>query len=399
MYVLKGLHKHFHHDGRVEIALVSERNYFLFTPLLHEVATGGVNPEHIVEPIRKILGCCLSGLWLGKAEIIRLRERRVEVAGRVLDYDYLILATGAQTNFYGIPGASEHSFPLKSLEEAVRFKNHCIAQIERAAHTTDRAQRKRMLCFVVAGGGPTGVELAAELKEFLTDTFSRYYPPDVIEDVSVTLIQKGSELLQQFDPRLRKKSIEVLRRKGITVMTDTEIAEVGPSHITLHPGGVLETETVAWVAGVKPAEIAFDEPISRSADGRLMVNEYLQLEGHPEIFVLGDAAASRREDSASYLPALAQVAVSEARSVSANIKRLVEGARPEPFRYRHKGDLVSLGQWMAIGEIARFAFWGHVAWLLWRTVYLSKLISWRKKVKVAVDWTINFFSPRDMSQL
>src|SRR3989344_3104052 len=448
VYALKNLHKFFHNDKKIELALVGEKNYFLFTPLLHEVATGGINPGNIIEPIRKVLGCCLDKFYLGKAEIINFDSHTVQVENALISYDYLVLAPGAETNFYNIPGAEEYSFPLKSIADAIKIKNRCIMVMERASHVENRIKRKNMLRFVVVGGGPTGVELAAELEELIKETFSSYYPEEIMEDTSIVLIQKSPELVPAFGEKIRKKSLEILRKKGIEVMLtrtvrseeimeDTSIVliqkspelvpafgekirkksleilrkkgievmltrtvkEVGLSYVVINENIKIFTETVIWVAGVKPAELKFNQPAKQSSDGRLVVNEYLQLENHKEVFAIGDAAAFRDANKNIFLPALAQVAEKEAKAVAKNIQLLINNKIPEKFLYRNSGNLMSLGQWMAVGEIFNFTFSGHTTWWFWRTVYLFKLISWRKKVRVAADWTMNLFSPRDISQL
>lgn len=398
VYSLKNLHKIFCNDSGVSISLIAEKNYFLFTPLLHEVATGSINPENIVEPIRKVLGCCLDSFHLGRADKISLERRTVETAGKEISYDYLILAPGAQTNFYGIPGAEKYSFALKSLQDAIKIKNQCIRQMELALHIKDRAERKKKLAFVIVGGGSTGVEMTAELEEFIKETFSHYYPAEVIEDVSVTLIQKGPELMPQFGQKLRDKSLNVLQKKGVSVLLNTEVKEVSPSQISLSHGKNIDTETVIWVAGIKPADLQFEKTIPRSASGQIIVNEYLQLTDHREVFVIGDVAFAKSMSGNTPLPALAQVATKQAAAVAKNIKLLIKNRELKPFTYRSSGTLISLGQWMAAGQIFNFTFSGHIAWFIWRTVYLFKLISWEKKVKVAIDWTTNLFLPRDISE-
>ncbi|MBI5139676.1 NAD(P)/FAD-dependent oxidoreductase [Candidatus Nomurabacteria bacterium] len=399
VYTLKNLHKTFCGNRKVKIYLVSEKNYFLFTPLLHEVATGAINPENIVEPIRKVLGCCLAKFYLGKVKKIHLADKAIEVGEDKIPYDYLVLAPGAETNFYNIPGAEKYSFPLKSLEHAVKIKNHSILQIEKATHIKDRTERKKKLAFVVVGGGATGVEFATELEEFIKETFVHYYPREVIEDVSITLVQKNKDLLPQFDPKLRQKSLEVIKKKGVSVLLDTKVEEVKESEIILNNGSKIDTETVIWVAGIKPVGIEFDKTVEKSADGKIMVNEFLQMEESPEIFVVGDNAKIIYKDKNVSPPALAQVVIKQASVVASNIKLSIENKTLSPFIYKSSGSLVSLGQWMAIGEVAHFIFSGKTTWWLWRTVYLFKLLSWKKKVKVAIDWTINIFLPRDISQI
>ncbi|MEI6659797.1 MAG: FAD-dependent oxidoreductase, partial [bacterium] len=209
IYALKSMHKLFHNNPRVHVTLVGDNNFFLFTPLLHEVATGGISPENIIEPIHKALGCCLDNFHIGRAESVNLKDKTVKLGDTVLTYDYIVLAPGATTNFFNTPGAEKYSMPLKTLEQAIAIKNRCITQIEKASYLTDREARKKMLTFVIVGGGPTGVELAGELAEFVKDTFAKYFPADLIEDITIILMQKGGELVMQFEPELRKKSLEV----------------------------------------------------------------------------------------------------------------------------------------------------------------------------------------------
>lgn len=398
VYALKNLYKSFKNSKNVEFSMIGEKNYFLFTPLLHEVATGGINPLNIVEPIRRVLGCCLHKFYLGKAEKINTKDKTVKVKDDLIPYDYLVLAPGAETNFYDTMGAEKYAFPLKSITDAVKIKNHCIGQMERASHLDDKSVREKMLHFVVVGGGPTGIEIAAELEELVRETFSHYYPKEVVEDVSIVLIQKGAELVPQFNPKTRQKSLKVLQKKGIEIILSSSVQEVASSYVITENKTKIYTETVIWVAGIKPVQIKFDKEITQSSDGRLVVNKYLQLEKHPEIFVIGDAASFKQRDN-SILPALAQVAEKESSITARNIYNLVNNKKPEEFFYHSSGFLMSIGQWMAVGEIANFTFSGRLAWWFWRTVYLSKLISFRKKMRVAVDWTMNLFSPRNISQL
>ncbi|MFZ3011988.1 MAG: NAD(P)/FAD-dependent oxidoreductase [Minisyncoccia bacterium] len=398
IYTLRNLHKLFHHNKDISLCLIGEKNYFLFTPLLHEVATGGINPENIVEPLRKILGCCLDKLYLGKAEKINIKEKTVSAGAHIIPYDYLVIAPGAETNFHDALNAEKYSLTLKSIEDAVRIKNEIIRKIECASHTEDTLEQTKKLSFVVVGGGPTGVELSAEMQEFITENFSDYYKNKLLtKDASVTLVQRGSELLPQFNKKIREQSLKILEKKGVRVLLGKGVREISDSFVLLDNGEKIETTTVIWTAGVKPTEIEFDQVVWRSKDRRLLVNEYLGLKEHQDIFALGDNAAFK--DGESFLPPSAQVAEQQARIVAKNIYLSITNKNLEPFVYKHKGKMVSLGKWMAMGEISDFVFGGRITWWVWRTLYLSKLISLRKKVKVALDWTINIFSPRDISEL
>ena len=396
IYTLKGLHRLFHNDPRIHVTLVGDNNFFLFTPLLHEVATGGISPENIIEPIHKALSFCLDNFHVGRAQRVSVKEKTVTVGDTVLLYDYLVLAPGAETNFFNTPGAEEYAMPLKSLEHAIAIKNKCISQIEQASYVTDREARRKMLTFVIVGGGPTGVELAGELAEFISDTFSKYFTLDLIEDIRIILMQKGSELVMQFDPKLRAKSLEILQKKGVHVMLNAAVTEVGESFIKVENQDMIYADTIIWVAGVRPVDIPFDVQIPKSPDGRIVTTSELHLEEYADIFVIGDLAAV--SDGAHLLPQLAQVAVQQGRCVAENIKRSIEEKNLGAFTYKNSGNLMSLGQWMAVGQIKNFTFSGRIAWWIWRTVYISKLISWQKKLGVAFDWTIDVFSPRDISK-
>ncbi len=401
VYALKYLHKLFHKRSNIhqaEITLIGEKNYFLFTPLLHEVATGSINPENIIEPIRKVFDCRLDNFFLGKVERVDLEGHTVNVDHSVLSYDYLVLAPGAETNFYNIPGAKEYSMPLKSLEDAIRIKNQCIMQMEKAAHTENLVERKKNLTFVIVGGGPTGVELATELVEFIQENFSRYHFREVTDDASVILIQNAPELVPQFGIKMQRESLRKLQEKGIKVMLETAVKEVTPSGVVLNNDMRISATNVIWVAGVKPVGITFDENIERNKGGQIIVSDHLSLPGHEEVFVIGDSAAFKDNGSNQKLPALAQAAQKEAWAVAKNIERAFHNKKQKPFFYRHSGNLMSLGQWMAVGEIWHVTFSGRIAWSLWRTVYLCKLISFRKKIRVAFDWIVNIFTPRDISQ-
>jgi NADH dehydrogenase len=399
IYALKNLHKFLKGVKNVELSLIGEKNYFLFTPLLHEVATGGINPINIIEPIREVLGCYLSNFYLGKAEQINLKEKTVLVNDILVPYDYLVIAPGSETNFFNTKGADKYALTLKSIDDALKIKRQCITQMERASRMKKSPERKNMLRFVVVGGGPTGVELVAEMEELFKETFSHYYKDEIIKDVSIVLIQRGSELVPQFGTKIRHKSLQALQKKGVEVMLNSAVKEIGSSYVVINDDTKIYTDTVIWVAGIKPSLLKFVGKVEQSLDGKLIVNEYLQLEGYKEVFAIGDIAQFKDPETHSVLPALAQVAGKEATAVGKNIKLLMDGHSPEKFSYHNSGNLMSLGHWMAVGEIANFSFSGGLAWWFWRTVYLLKLISFRKKVRVAIDWTINIFSPRDISRL
>ncbi|MBI2050419.1 MAG: NAD(P)/FAD-dependent oxidoreductase [Parcubacteria group bacterium] len=381
VYVHKRLQSAFRKDRDISMTVINERDCFLFTPLLHEVATGGQRQENIIEPLYRALG---SGTLFRITRATRVDPARgiVATAGGDIPYDYLALATGSRANFFGIPGAQEHCFALKSLEDAVRLKNF----------VTDSAKRPGALGFVVVGGGATGVELSAELVEFTRNALRR-------KDTAVTLVELGTDLIPQFGSRLRKEALKVLRKKGIDVRLGTGVASVSADSAALTNGERIPANAVIWTAGVSPNAIPFAGNVALAKNGAYAVNEYLQLANYKNIFALGDVASFTNPGEIKPVPQHAQTAVAEATCVAENIIRSIKKQPLKAFRYHHTGDLVSLGRWRAVGEIAGIALSGRFAWWLWRTVYLGKLLTWRKRVAVAIDWTIQLFMRRDTGKL
>lgn len=400
VYTLRALTKLFAGDPQVEITLISERNYFTFNPLLTEVATGNVSPENAVIPLRPMLRACQDRLLVAGVKSVALNKREVKTSVGTVSYDYLVLATGAETEFFNITGAEDHSFTLKSLHDALILKNHFLECFEKALLTKKPEEREALLHFVVVGGGPTGLELITEMADFLRDTFRLYYPPELVNLATFTLVERGKEVLSKLSIPLREAGLRALNHKGVKVRFNTAIVEVGKDVIKTATGELIPTHTVVWTAGIKPRLPAFDEamPPKASEDGRLVANHWLQLDGFDEVFVIGDIASVT--DIASphdHLPALAQVATKEAVAVAKNIKRLYRREPLKLFRYRSAGTLISAGEWWALGEIGGFFFEGRLAWLLWRFVYWSKLPSKVKKLQVALDWLIDCGLPRDLS--
>ncbi|MBI2482460.1 MAG: NAD(P)/FAD-dependent oxidoreductase [Candidatus Vogelbacteria bacterium] len=400
VYTFRKLTKLFASDGTVELTLISERNYFTFTPLLPEVATGNVSPENAVVSLRPMIRPGHDRLLVAAVKSVNLNKQELKTTVGTVTYDYLVLASGAEADFFNIPGAETYSYTLKSLHDALLFKNHCLECFEKALLTKKLDEQKALLHFVVVGGGPTGVELVTEMTDFLRDTFRHYYPPEIVDLVTFTLIERGAEVLSKLPPSLRVAGLRALKHKEVSVRFNTVVAEVTKDFIKTTKGEILPTHTVAWTAGIKPHLPLFESmvPPKTAEDGRLMVNSWLQLEGYEKVFVVGDIALV--VDLASphdHLPALAQVATKEAVAVAKNIKRLYDHRPLKLFRYYQTGTLVSAGEWWALGEIGGVFFEGRLAWLLWRAVYWWKLPSAVKKLQVLLDWIIDLGLPRDLS--
>lgn len=381
------------------ITVVNKNNYFLFTPMLHEVATGGLNTHHITEPIRQITRGCLTEFIQAEVEKIDLKKKQVETTKGKIKYDYLVIGLGSEPNYRGITGAKENSLQLHDLQDAWKIRGYFIDVFEHAATIKGPEKRKAYLTFAVVGGGATGVELVAEAAELFFDAYEKYYRNTYpTNDATLYLINRGSDILSQFPKHLRKKSADILIKNGVKIIFNASVKKISEHHVTLSNGEKIHVEHTVWAGGVKPVEIQFGRTIEKDKSGRLVVDKHLRLKGQYNVFALGDIASFSNNLSRP-LPMLAQVAVQQADVVAQNIVRTVQREPLIKFSYKDRGSLVSIGQWNAVGKIGPFHLSGKFAWWLWRTIYLSKLASWKNRIKVAIDWTINLFYPRDITKI
>ena len=395
--------------SKVDVTIINQTNYFLFTPLLHEVATGGLAHHQVVESIRSIT--YKKGATLHMAEIVKVdtANKQVQTSVGVVSYDILVIATGASTAFYNIPGSAENSLVLKNLHDAIKMRNRFISAFEQAVETKDLAERKRLLTFVLVGGGATGVELAAEMTELFYDTFKKFFCGQISRDeIKVHLVAGGPELVGNFHKEIREQAKKILINNGVNIVFNLRVKEVDDDGVTLSDGSRLDSEHVLWLAGVKPNVPASDVPFATDKNGRIIVDRNLRMvssNGISNIYALGDVASFADEN----LPMHAQMAIQAAPVAAENIVRQIRseffgckpgraGQRYRVFKYKPVGDLMSLGQWQAVGYFLDTLWTGPLAWFIWRAVYLFKFASWPKRIKIAVDWTIDAFYPRDITK-
>lgn len=400
IYVAGGLRK-LANKNVAEITLLSPQNYFLFTPLLHEVATGGLSPLSVAEPIREIFHKDKIKFVQSNAEKVYLKKQVVIAGGQELSYDILILSTGAITDFYNISGAEKYSLTLKTLADSVKIRSRIIDNFEKAALTSDQELRRELLTFVVVGGGATGVELAGEVAEFVFGILSFYYRYTFCryQDIRVVLVSASEQILGVFPNHMRIWAEEALVKNGVEVMNKTSAKEVTQHGIFLQNEQEIKSRAVIWTAGVKPQLPEIKGEIELDNSGRILVDEYLKVRNTNNVFAMGDSAAFRETDESKPLPMFAQVAVRQSETVVKNVEALIQGKTLKLFSYRSPGLLVSIGQWRAVGTVFGLGIQGRFAWWLWRTVYLFKFVSWRKKFRIAFEWTVNLFYPRDITKL
>ncbi len=379
----------------VDVVLVDRNNYHLFLPLLWQVASAELAPEEIAYPIRSVLRRQRNARFaLLDVTEIDLAGRRVLGAGHDLAYDYLVLATGSAPHFYGIPGAARHARPIKTLSEAVALRSQILRCFERADLEQDEKARRRLLTFAIVGGGPTGVEFASSLKELADSLLARDMPGLRRDEVRIVLLEAQGRLLPGFPERLATFAARHLAQVGIELRLGAAVAEVTPESVTLQDGTAIDTETVAWTAGVQGDPAAESWGLKVVRGGRVPLLPSLQLAEHPEVYVAGDLAY--HEQGGSPLPMVWAVAAQQGQAVARNIALQAAGQEPRPFRYRDPGMLAVLGRGVGVARLWGRSITGPIAWLVWAWVHWTTPPSWRNRLVVAIDWLWDLVGKRTM---
>lgn len=375
----------------VRITILDRHNYHLFQPLLYQVAIAGLVPSQIAYPLRTIFRRQKNvNLQMTEVSSIDFTSRYVKANGSVIAYDYLILAVGGQTNFFGMQEVEQHGFQLKDVESAVKTRNHLLRMFEEASREVDAERRKALLTFVVVGGGPTGVETAGALAELITHVMAKDYPYMDLRDVRVLLIEAASSLMMAYPGALRKATYDLLRSKKVEILFDAKLTHYNGLQVTLGDGRTIDTHTLIWTAGVRSAEITDRLGVPQAAGRRIRVEPTLQLPGHPEVFIIGDAAYLEDEHGQP-LPMLATVAQQEARAAARNIQNILQGKTPVPFRYKDPGLLATIGRNAAVARIWGLSFSGFIAWVIWVGLHIFRIIGFRNRLLVMINWAWDYF--------
>lgn len=382
-----------------DVLIIDRNNAHAFLPLLYQVATSAVESEHIAAPVRGIIrnmGPKAANLDFCMAEVrgVDFDQRLVLAEGQdgislELPYDYLLLVPGSVTNTFGTPGVDEHAFSLKNLEEAVRLRNHILRSFEAAAWTEDVEQRQHKLCFVVVGGGPTGVELAGAMAELMAGALRRDFPRLGLASPCVTLLEAGDGLLPGFPEKLRAYARKKLTALGVDVRVGAAVERVTHEGAFLKDGSTVQASTVVWTAGVKGEPVAARLGLAVAPNGQALARPTLQAKDRPEVFLAGDIC--RAEHAGRPLPMFAPPAIQEGRHAARGILRLLGGQEPQAFRYFDKGMMATIGKKAAVVRLGRFSFRGLPAWLLWLAVHLTYLIGFRNRLFVLANWAVDYF--------
>ncbi|HEX9704953.1 MAG TPA: NAD(P)/FAD-dependent oxidoreductase [Gemmatimonadales bacterium] len=375
----------------VDVVLVDRHNYHLFQPLLYQVATAGLEPEQIARPIRAILRRQRNFEYrLSEVTGVNLPKRRLETSSGPLAYDYLILAIGGETNFFGLTGIERHGFGLKDVPDALRIRHAVLRNFEEAMLESDAQRRRAYLTFVVVGGGPTGVEMAGSLAELIRLVLARDYPRLNLNDTRVLLLEAGDRLLTAMPARLGAAAADKLWRKHVEVRFGASVADFDGEQVRLQSGEVVPAWTLIWAAGVQAAAVGVGlDKLQTGRLRRIVVEPTLQVPGHPEVFVIGDAAYL--EHNGQPLPMMAPVAIQQARIAAANVGHLLAGRPLALFRYRDPGSLATIGRNAAVAYVGRIQVKGFVAWVVWLVIHLIQLIGFRNKLVVLLSWAWDYF--------
>ncbi len=395
LYTALHLEKNLARSPDIEITLVNRENFFLFTPMLHEVAASDLDFTHIVNPVRKLLH--RVQFFHGDIKSIDLMVAHSDDNhGHELSYDYLVLALGSVTNFYNLPGLAENALTMKSLSDAIRLRNHLIKNLEEADFECCGTRRGRLLTVVVAGGGFAGVETIAAINDFIREALG-FYPRLKEAELRIVLIEATGAILPELGPNLGIYARRKLADRGVEFLMNTAVKSVLNREVTLSDGTAIETNTLLWTAGVSPNPL-LDMLNCGKERGRLITNEFLEVNGNPGVWALGDCAAVPDPATGKACPPTAQHALRQGKVAAHNIFAAIRGGRRKRFEFKTIGALASIGRRTGVARIMGVNFSGFIAWWMWRTIYLSKLPRFEKKVRVALDWTLDLLFSKDLVQ-
>lgn len=398
LYTALALDRHL--PPEADVTLIDRQNFFLFTPFLTEVAGSSIDTRHIVNPIRRMVrrvqfaeATVESIDFEGRA----VRTRLPDQVERVFPYDHLVLALGGITTYFGMEGVARYAWSLKTLGDAIALRNHLIAMLEQADVMPAEA-RGALLTLVVAGGGLTGIEAAGDLNDLVREA-AQLYRSIRPEEIRVVVVEGGPRLAAELSPRLGVFARKALEQQGVEVRLDTLVREVGETQCHLANGEVIATRTVVWTAGAAPNPLSAALPLPHDARGRILVDPNLQVRGHEHLWALGDAAAVPDILSGGIFSPTAQNAIRQGAHLAANLLAVCTGRPVTPFRYRMIGQLAALGHRKGVGTIGPIKLSGFAAWFVWRTYYLYRLPRFEKRLRVALDWTLDLIFGRDIVQL
>lgn len=399
VYTTLYLEKALKNEPRVNITLTSNDNFFMFTPLLHEVAVGRVETRHIAYPIRQLRGKKKFRFILATVESIDLAGRTVGTNHGTVCYDYLVLSLGSTTDTSALPEGGQRVLTLKDLHDGITVRNHIIRKFENADAEPDPRRHPQLLTFVVAGGGYTGVQMAAEISDFVWGTLIRHYPRIARDSVRVLLVQESSKILGEMDPGLSAIAVKVIKQRGVEIRFNSRITQVGETFVKVNDTEIVPTSTIIWSAGVRANKLVSELPVARDEIGRVIVDRYLELPGFPGVYAIGDNAHFQEPLTGEILPPRAHIAVRQAKRAAGNIVAAIRGEPQKAYRYKYMGEIVSLGSGSAVARIYFLRLHGFIARVIWLIAYLSIMKGYYNRTRVWLDWFLALIFGRDTTLL
>ncbi|MFL6360099.1 MAG: NAD(P)/FAD-dependent oxidoreductase [Nitrososphaeraceae archaeon] len=410
---LKRLQRKFRKKSNIDITLVSRDNFLLFTPMLHEVSSGMIEIRHIATPIRTF--CKKANFYEANVQSIDLQNKKVVITHEIgkqseptaynqqlLEYDYLIIALGSETNFFGMEDIERYSFTMKTIDDAIVLRNHVISMLEQASVEQENSDlRKSLLTFVVVGGGFGGVETVGELNDFVKETVRQFYKNIFMTDIKIILVNSHDKILPEVGEELGDFALQKLKENGVQFIMNTHVKGATASTAKLDNGTVIATYTLIWTAGVHPSKVVANLPCDHDKHHRIISNNYLELSGYEgEVYALGDCASIIDPHTGKPYPPTAQHAIRQGKVAAKNIISSIEGKRKKQrFDYNTKGMMAEIGKRAGVAELFGFKIHGFFAWWLWRTFYLANLPTIEKKLKVMGDWTMDLVFKADVSMI
>ncbi len=379
-------------DKEAQVVLLDKHNYHNFQPLLYQVSTGGLEPDSIAYPIRKVLQG-YPNFYFRLANVVEIDTVKKKVFTNIgeINYDYLIVATGSQTNFFGNKGIESMGMAMKTIPQSLNLRSLILENFEQALLTDDLHARDALMNFVIVGGGPTGVELAGALAEIKKGILPKDYPDLDTRRAQINLIQAGDRLLPAMSEVASRKAERFLEGLGVNVWKNIRVSDYDGLHVTTDTDVSFDAATLVWAAGVSAVSIkGLDAKEFMCRGNRLKVNQFHQVEGFKEIFAIGDVAQMESEDFPNGHPMMAQPAIQQGRSLGDNLVRLLDEKPMKPFVYRDKGSMATVGRNKAVVDLPKFKFQGVFAWFVWMFVHLYFLIGFRNRVVVFINWVYNY---------
>jgi NADH:ubiquinone reductase (H+-translocating) len=376
-------------NAPVDVLLLDRNNYHLFTPLLYQVASAVLDPGEIARPVRQLIRPLHNAdFLLANVTGVDFEQRQLLTDHGSLPYDYLVLASGSQSDYFGNGSLAQHAFGLKELDEGLAVRNRILMRFEEATWTDDRERRRTLLTFAVVGGGPTGVEMAGALAELTRLVLSKDYRDLDLDLVRVVLLEAAGWLLGTFAEPLREAARVSLETKGVEVLLKAKVADVTASSIRLADGHEIPASTVIWTAGVRASELGSDLGLPIGRQARVQVLPTLQVDGHLEVFVIGDLAGP--VNGGAPLPMLIPVAMQEGKHVGATIRDMLRGYGATNFLYKDPGIMATIGRNSAVAQLGPVRLTGFLGWLMWLFVHLINVISFRSRIVVLVNWAWDY---------